>query len=84
MSIVDVMTLMAVAIKFVAFHNITDWDIFNNQKVSLEITLLLRCKEYPSVIRLLDYYERLDGYLIVMKRPSSYWIFSTIFLIMVL
>uniref|UniRef100_A0A914ENN1 Serine/threonine-protein kinase 1 n=1 Tax=Acrobeloides nanus TaxID=290746 RepID=A0A914ENN1_9BILA len=63
---------LKVAIKFVAIHNVTDWSMLNNRKVPLEIALLSRCKDCPGVIRLLDYYERHDGYLIVMERPSSY------------
>jgi proto-oncogene serine/threonine-protein kinase Pim-3 len=63
---------LTVAIKFVAVHNVTDWSMLNNRKVPLEIALLSRCKDCPGVIRLLDYYERHDGYLIVMERPSPY------------
>lgn len=38
----------------------------------LEIALLYKCRDCPGVIKLLDYYERNDGYLIVMERPSPF------------
>ena len=38
----------------------------------MEIALLERCQDCPGVIHLLDWYERPDGFLIVMERPSPY------------
>lgn len=61
-----------VAIKYVARRNVTEWAMLKNKEVPLEIALLEQCRECPGVIRLMDWYERQDGYLLVMERPSPY------------
>jgi proto-oncogene serine/threonine-protein kinase Pim-3 len=63
---------LTVAIKYVARRNVMEWTMLNNKKVPLEIALLERCRDCPGVIRMLGWYERPDGYLIVMERPSPY------------
>ncbi len=42
----------------------------NSRDVPLEICLLHHCKHVLGVILLLDWFERPDGFLIVMERPS--------------
>jgi serine/threonine protein kinase len=61
---------LAVAVKFVAKSNVTDWGVLNGKHVPLEICLLHHCREVLGVIQLLDWFERSDGFLIVMERPS--------------
>lgn len=61
-----------VAIKYVARRNVTDWSQLRGKEVPLEIALLEQCREVQGVIRLLDWFERPDGFLIVMERPSPY------------
>lgn len=43
----------------------------NGRKVPLEICLLHHVRHVMGVIRLLDWYERSDGFLIVMERLSA-------------
>ncbi|KAH7711547.1 CAMK/PIM protein kinase [Aphelenchoides avenae] len=62
----------SVAIKYVARRNVTEWAPVDGRDVPLEIALLDRCRSCPGVIQMLDWYERPDGYLIVMERPSPY------------
>ncbi|KAL3117902.1 hypothetical protein niasHT_005145 [Heterodera trifolii] len=61
-----------VAIKYVARRNVTDWAQLHGKDVPLEIALLEKCSACPGVILLLDWFERYDGFLIVMERPSPY------------
>uniref|UniRef100_A0A915EDI5 Serine/threonine-protein kinase 1 n=1 Tax=Ditylenchus dipsaci TaxID=166011 RepID=A0A915EDI5_9BILA len=61
-----------VAIKYVARRNVTEWAMLKNKEVPLEIALLEQCRGCPGVIKLMDWYERPDGFLIVMERPSPY------------
>ena len=42
----------------------------DGHRVPLEIELLAHCRAVPGVIRMFDWYERSDGYLIVMEQPS--------------
>lgn len=61
---------MQVAIKFVAKHNVTEWGVLDGKNVPLEICLLWHCRDVLGVIDVLDWFERSDGFLIVMERPS--------------
>uniref|UniRef100_A0A1I7ZM40 Serine/threonine-protein kinase 1 n=1 Tax=Steinernema glaseri TaxID=37863 RepID=A0A1I7ZM40_9BILA len=59
-----------VAVKFVGRNNVTEmWDL-DERQVPLEIVLLSKCTAIEGVVTLLDWYERNDGYVIVMERPS--------------
>ncbi|VDM65867.1 unnamed protein product [Strongylus vulgaris] len=42
----------------------------DGRMVPLEIVLLMRCRGIPGVIQTIDWFERPDGYMIVMERPS--------------
>uniref|UniRef100_A0A1I7XA10 Serine/threonine-protein kinase 1 n=1 Tax=Heterorhabditis bacteriophora TaxID=37862 RepID=A0A1I7XA10_HETBA len=42
----------------------------DGRMVPLEIVLLTRCKGIEGVIQMIDWFERPDGYMIVMERPS--------------
>lgn len=55
-----------------ARRNVTDWAQLRGKDVPLEIALLEKCSACPGVILLLDWFERYDGFLIVMERPSPY------------
>ena len=62
---------VSVAIKHVAKEKVTGWDTVNGHRIPLEISLLLRVSGVVSgAIRLLDWYERPDSFIIVMERPE--------------
>ncbi|CDW54584.1 Serine [Trichuris trichiura] len=61
---------LPVAIKYVNRSNITSWGMLNGRQVPLEICLLWQTRHIKGVIRLLDWYERNDGFLIIMERPT--------------
>merc|ERR1719192_78367 len=59
-----------VAIKHVARAKVTDWDVLNGRRVPLELKLLSQVQVVPGVIRLVDFYERVDSFIYVMEKPS--------------
>ncbi|XP_072181690.1 serine/threonine-protein kinase pim-3-like [Diadema setosum] len=59
-----------VAIKLVNKEKVNDWVQLNNREVPLEISLLKRVSSIRGCIRLLDYYEQPDSFIIVMERPD--------------
>lgn len=59
-----------VAIKHVPRAKVTDWDVLNGRRVPLELKLLSQVQDVPQVIRLVDFYERVDSFIYVMEKPS--------------
>ena len=41
-----------------------------DNKVPLEVSLLHMLRSSPGVVRLVDYFERVDSFIIVMERPD--------------
>lgn len=41
-----------------------------DDKVPLEVSLLHLLRSTPGVVRLVDYFERVDSFIIVMERPD--------------
>lgn len=60
-----------VAIKHVPRKKVTDWGQLNGSKVPMEICLLRKVNHIPGVVKLLDYFERSDSFIIVMERPEA-------------
>ncbi|MFH4976315.1 hypothetical protein AB6A40_003024 [Gnathostoma spinigerum] len=61
---------LPVAVKFVSRTNVTEWKRVADRDVPLEIVLLAQCSAIQGVVRMFDWFERSDGFFIVMERPS--------------
>ncbi|GAB6021149.1 Serine/threonine-protein kinase pim-3 [Chamberlinius hualienensis] len=60
-----------VAIKHISKDKVTNWGQLNNQRIPLEICLLRKVSSIPGVIKVLDYFERQDSFIIIMERPDQ-------------
>jgi len=61
---------LKVAIKHVAKVKIKEWGYIGSDKVPLEVCLMHRVASVSGVVRLIDYFERHDSFIIVMERPE--------------
>lgn len=59
-----------VAIKRITKDKVNEWGKINGRAVPIEICLMERVKHIPGVVRLLDYYEKADSFIVVMERPD--------------
>jgi len=59
-----------VAIKHISKEKVTDWSQLNGHVVPIEICLLRKVSGVPGVVKLLDYYEKSDSFVLVMERPE--------------
>lgn len=62
---------LKVAIKHVAKLKIKEWENVGCERVPLEICLMFKLRGEPGVVRLLDYFERHDSFIIIMERPDT-------------
>uniref|UniRef100_A0A0K0E1X6 non-specific serine/threonine protein kinase n=1 Tax=Strongyloides stercoralis TaxID=6248 RepID=A0A0K0E1X6_STRER len=58
-----------VATKFIPRHSVKNWGKLDGYPVPMEIEILHRVKKIENVVQMLDWFEREDGWLIVMNRP---------------
>lgn len=61
---------LPVAIKLVNKEKVNDWGQLNGREVPLEVCLLTRVSSIRGCIRMLDYFEHSDNFVIVMERPD--------------
>lgn len=59
-----------VAIKEIKKDKIPAWEMIGDQRVPLEICLLIRVAHIPSVAKLLAWEERPDSFLLFLERPE--------------
>lgn len=62
---------LPVAIKHVFLDRISKWDTLNGHRVPLEISLLNRVSCVPGAIKLIDWFERHDSFIIIMEKPDQ-------------
>ena len=61
-----------VALKHVAKSKVMAWDLLNGHRVPQELIFLLDLQAVPGVVKLLDFYERIDSFIYVMEKPSEH------------
>ncbi|XP_019647857.1 PREDICTED: serine/threonine-protein kinase pim-3-like [Branchiostoma belcheri] len=61
---------LPVAIKDIAREKVTGWGQLNGVRVPLEIVLLRRVMGHDDIIKLLDWTERPDSYILILERPE--------------
>lgn len=60
-----------VAIKHIAKSKVNQMEMLHGRKVPLEIKLMHSVQGVEGTIKLLDYFERADSFVIVMERPTN-------------
>ena len=60
-----------VAIKHIENDKVTSWETYNGRLVPLEVVLLQKVSQIPGAIRMLDWYEHTNSFIIVMERPET-------------
>jgi proto-oncogene serine/threonine-protein kinase Pim-3 len=61
---------LPVAIKRVMREKVKRWEQVQGHNVPQEIALMLRCYGHPNVIMLVDWYECLDSFILIMEKPE--------------
>ncbi|KAI8484735.1 ATP-dependent Lon protease pim1 [Branchiostoma belcheri] len=61
---------LPVAIKRIAKEDVPGWGQLNGVRVPLEIILLRRVMGHDDIIKLLDWYERRNSYILILERPE--------------
>jgi len=61
----------SVAIKQIPKSKVPSFEILKGRKVPLELALMKAVQSIEGVVKLLDYFERSDSFVIVMERPDN-------------
>jgi len=59
---------LPVAIKQMPKSLILEWEVLDGSPVPRELKLLLEVQDVPGIVRVLDFYERRDSFIMVMER----------------
>ncbi|XP_053200352.1 serine/threonine-protein kinase pim-3-like [Panonychus citri] len=62
---------LPVAVKHIFKEKIVGWDNSGPNRIPMEISLLKKVNHLSGVIRIIDFYERSDSFIIIMERPES-------------
>nr|CAB3264886.1 serine/threonine-protein kinase par-1-like [Phallusia mammillata] len=60
-----------VAIKRIMREKVKRWERIQGRTVPQEIALMIRVNGHQGIIRLLDWYECLDSFILILERPAS-------------
>jgi len=60
---------LRVAIKYVPKDKVIEWSEVDGKVVPMEIHLLKKVAGFPGVVKLLDYYEKPDSFILITERP---------------
>ncbi|CAH1783320.1 unnamed protein product [Owenia fusiformis] len=61
---------LPVAIKHVGKQKVTEWGQCNGHIVPMEILLLKKVSHIHGVVKLLDYFEKPDSFIMILERPE--------------
>ncbi|ODM87460.1 Serine/threonine-protein kinase pim-3 [Orchesella cincta] len=61
---------LPVAIKQVAKVKVKEWRSINNHRVPLEIYLMCKVAHIDGCIKILEFFEKTDSFIIIMERPE--------------
>ncbi|KAJ8301956.1 hypothetical protein KUTeg_020943 [Tegillarca granosa] len=62
---------LTVAIKLIAREKVTEWGQLNGGNVPMEICLLKKVTMVQGAIKMLDWFEMKDSFIIVMEKPEN-------------
>ena len=61
---------LPVAIKYIVKDKVTNWVRVDRMIVPIEVCLMKKVSHIPGCIKILDYYDGLDSFIVVMERPD--------------
>ncbi|KAG8195070.1 hypothetical protein JTE90_029649 [Oedothorax gibbosus] len=62
---------LPVAIKHVMNEKVTEWGQLNGSRVPLEVCLLRKVSHVKGVVKLLEFFDHSDSFVMILERPDS-------------